>query len=262
MFKLFNFGESINGYDYKVINEREARASAGLMFLFGIISLFYFILTQNLFYAEAFSITFIIEFFIRIFINPLYAPYMIIGSWVVRNQKPEWVEASPKKFAWVLGLLLGLVMGYYVIFNVLTPARLIICLICLVLLYVEAVFGICLGCIIYKKLNFKLQNCPGGVCEMGWQKPKRLNPIISILLISILFGGLYYNLKEYRYSPIRDKAFAQEVADDEAFLNGEDKENSTVEDINSSTSSKDCTPPQFAIDMGHKEIWLKHHGCK
>lgn len=261
MFKIFNFGESVKGYDYKVINEREARASAGLMFLFGIVSLFYFILTKDLFYAEAFSITFIIEFFIRIFINPLYAPYMIIGSWIVRNQKPEWVEASPKKFAWVLGLLLGLVMGYYVIFNILTPARLIICLICLALLYLEAVFGICLGCIIYKKLNFKLQNCPGGVCEMGWEKPKRLNPLVSITLIFILFGSLYYSLKVGRYSPIKDKEFAKELAEDEAFLNEDDSSDDSNDEIESKDNNS-CTPPKWAIDMGHKEMWLKHHGCK
>jgi hypothetical protein len=256
VFKLFSFGENISGYEYKVINEREARASAGLMFLFGIVSLFYFMLTQDLLYAEAFSITFIIEFFIRIFINPLLAPYMIIGSWIVRSQKPEWVEASPKKFAWVLGLILGLVMGYYVVFNILTPARLIICVVCLVLLYLEAVFGLCLGCIIYKKLNLKLQNCPGGVCEMGWEKPKRLNPIIAVSLVAILFGGLYFNLKEYRYSPIKDKEFAKEVAEDEEFLN---------EDINDeakSAKNKDCTPPEAVIAMGHKQMWLEHHGCK
>jgi hypothetical protein len=257
MLKIFSFGESVYEYNYKVINEREARASAGIMFLFGVVSLFYFILTQDLLYAEAFSITFILEFFIRIFINPLYAPYMIISSLIVRSQKPEWVEASPKKFAWVLGLILGLVMGYYVVFNVLTPARMIICLICLTLLYLEAVFGICLGCIIYKKLNFKLQNCPGGMCEMGWQKPKRLNSVVAVVFVSILFSGLYYSLKAYRYTPIQDKQFAKELAEDEAFLSEEDSEDKAQNSV-----KEDCTPPKAVVAMGHKEMWLEHHGCK
>lgn len=43
MTNIFQFGEEVPGYDYPVINERDARASAGIMFLFGIISLFSFI---------------------------------------------------------------------------------------------------------------------------------------------------------------------------------------------------------------------------
>ena len=76
MAKIFQFGEEVPGYDYRVINERDARSSAGIMFLFGIISFFSFIMTRNLFWAEVFSLTFILEFAIRVFVNPLYAPYM------------------------------------------------------------------------------------------------------------------------------------------------------------------------------------------
>jgi len=29
------------------------------------------------------------------------------------------------------------------------------------------------------------------------------------------------------------------------------------------TVEKDkCTPPEWAIKMGHKDMWLEHHGCK
>jgi len=253
---FFNFGEKVSEYEFKVINEREARASAGIMFLLGTISLFNFILTKNLFFAEVFSVTFILEFFIRIFINPLYAPYMMLGSLFVRNQKPEWVEAKPKRFAWVLGLLLGVVMGYFILFNILTPARLIVCLLCLFLLYMESVFGICLGCMLYKALNFKLEKCPGDVCEV-WKKPKRLNPIIMLLVVITVLSGSYLGLKNTKYAPTKDDlAFQKELADDEAFLNGTDEDNK--EQVN----SKDCTPPQWVLEIGHKEMWLEHHGCK
>jgi len=246
---FLNFGEKISEFDFKVINEREARASAGIMFLLGTISLFNFILTKNLFFAEVFSLTFIVEFIIRIFVNPLYAPYMMLGSLFVRNQKPEWVEAKPKKFAWVLGLMLGALMGYFILFNILTPVRLITCLLCLFLLYMEAVFGICLGCMIYKKLNFKLHKCPGDICEV-WQKPKRVNSIIIILVIAGFFAASYYGLKLTKYVPSKDDiAFQKELKEDNAFISGKDKD-------------KDCTPPQLAIDIGHKELWLEHHGCK
>jgi len=259
---FFNFGEKTSEYDFKVINEREARASAGIMFLLGIISLFNFIMTKDLFFAEVFSVTFILEFVIRIFINPLYAPYMMLGSFFVRNQKPEWVEAKPKKFAWVLGLLLGVVMGYFILFNILTPARLITCLICLILLYAESVFGVCLGCMLYKKLNFKLEKCPGDVCEV-WQKPKRANPIVMLLVAAGFLAASYYGLKLTKYAPSKaDIAFQQELEEDNAFISGEEKEETPAKETNNTSTNKDCTPPQWAIDMGHKEMWLEHHGCK
>ena len=51
---FLNFGEKIDGYDYKVINERDARASAGIMFLLGILSLFTVHLYRTIFWAELF----------------------------------------------------------------------------------------------------------------------------------------------------------------------------------------------------------------
>ncbi len=247
---LFNFGEKVDEYDYKVINEREARSSAGIMFLFGIISLFSFILTKNLFYAEVFTITFILEFLIRIIINPLYAPYMILGSLFVSNQKPEWVEAKPKQFAWILGMILGLIMTYFILYDIVTPLRISICILCLVLLFTESAFGICLGCMVYNKFNVKTQNCPGGVCESNWTKPKRLNKFVGILFIIVLFVTTYNVMKNIRYADGIDNKYSKAIADDKAF-----------KDVPNTKAKSDCNPPQWAIDMGHKELW-KEHNCK
>ncbi|KAA0450382.1 MAG: DUF4395 domain-containing protein, partial [Candidatus Thioglobus sp.] len=142
---IISFGETVEGYDYKVINERDARSSAGIMLVLGMISLFILFLTQNLFWAEVFTITFIIEFFIRVFISPKYAPYMLLGSLLVINQTPDWVDAKPKKFAWIVGLIIGAVMSYFIIFNILSPVRLLTCLLCLFLFFSESALGICWG---------------------------------------------------------------------------------------------------------------------
>lgn len=182
---FFNFGEKIDEFDYKVINEREARASAGIMFLVGLLSLFSVYIFRTLLWAEFFSITFIFEFFIRLTLSPKYAPYMLLGELVVHNQKPEWVEAKPKKFAWALGMILGLIMAYYILFDVITMMRLGVCLICLSLLFLESSFGICLGCILYDMLNIKLNRCPGGICEV--QKIKPYNSKKLLLLIGFIF---------------------------------------------------------------------------
>ena len=261
MNKIFQFGQKVDEYDFKVINERDARASAGIMFLLGMLSLFSFILTQNLFWANLFTITFIIEFIVRVFVNPIYSPYMILGSLIVSNQEPDWVEASPKKFAWILGVILGFIMSYFILFDIMTPARLLTCLLCLFLLYMEAVFGICLGCIIYKRLNIKLYKCPGGVCEMPKNKKSKMPKIIILFLFIAMFYGVFYSLKTYKYNNTTSSNLTQEQIDDMEF----EKENKDEESDKITIEKKideDCQAPEWAINMGHKEKWLKHHGCK
>jgi len=196
---FLNFGEKIDGYDYKVINERDARASAGIMFLLGLLSLFSVHLYRTIFWAELFSITFILEFFVRVLINPKYAPYMLIGGLVVSNQQPDWVEAKPKRFAWLLGMILGVIMTYYIIFDVITPVRLGICWLCLFLMFVESVFGICLGCLLYKKLKWKTYNCPGGICDVP-PPPYNKRKLVIIVAFLGLFFLTYVGLKSYKFN--------------------------------------------------------------
>lgn len=197
---FFNFGEKVPEFDFRVINEREARASAGIMFLLGILSLFSVFTLRTLIWAEFFSITFILEFIVRMFINPKYAPYMLLGSLIVYNQKPEWVEAKPKKFSWSLGLLLGGIMTYYIIFDVISLVRLSICVVCLVLLFVESAFGICLGCVLYHQLQIQLQKCPGGICEVQTKKKDIKKQVMVLLIFVLLFISFYFLLEYLKYS--------------------------------------------------------------
>ena len=199
---FFNFGEKVDDFDFKVINERDARASAGIMFLFGLLSLFSVFTLRTLLWAELFSLTFIFEFFIRTVINPKYAPYMLLGSLFVANQEPEWVEAKPKQFAWVLGMILGLLMTYFIVFDVISPLRLIICLLCMFLLFLESAFGICLGCLLYSKLNIKLNRCAGGVCNVPVKRKIKGRLLILFLTLSF-FSLVYYQLIEGRYAEVK-----------------------------------------------------------
>jgi len=260
MAKIFEFGEEIERYDYKVINERDARASAGIMFLLGTITLGHFLMTRNLFWANLFTITFILEFIIRVFINPKYAPYMVLGSLIVSNQEPEWVEARPKKFAWALGLILGAIMSYFIIFNIMTPARLLTCLLCLLLLFLESAFGICLGCILYKKLNVKLYKCPGGVCEVSQEKKSLMPKLLTIVLYGIIFYGIFWGLKTYKYDGYTTSKLTQAQKDEMEFEQEDDEDTANTKE--EAKTNKDCTPPQWAIEIGHRDMWLEHHGCK
>ena len=199
---MFNFGEKIDEFDFKVINEREARASAGLMFLFGILSIFSVFTLRTLLWVELFSLTFVFEFFIRTVINPKYAPYMLLGSLFVANQQPEWVEAKPKQFAWILGIFLGILMTYFIAFDVVSPFRLLTCLTCMALLFLESAFGICLGCILYGKLNIKLNRCPGGVCEVPVKRKVKGRWLILALTVT-LFSLTYAQLVNGRYAEVK-----------------------------------------------------------
>ena len=176
MSKVFGFGEVVDGYAVKVLNEREARAGAGLLFLFAFISFINCMVTQSLLVTQIFIGVFLVEFMIRVLINPKYAPSLVMGRFMVNNQVPEYVGANQKRFAWALGLGLAvLLFGLTILFPSSTPIGEeslhnaligLSCMICLVLLYFESVFGICLGCKIYNKFNKdEAQYCPGGVCE-------------------------------------------------------------------------------------------------
>lgn len=168
MSKIFGFGEIVEGYNIPVLNEREIRASAGLLFVMMFITI-----TQagghGNFTPLKYAVTiFLTDILIRVFINPKYAPTLIIGRWIVRNQVPEYVGAAQKKFAWIIGIILAIVMFVLqVVVNSFSPITGLICLICLIFLFFESAFGICIGCKVYSLIyKEKAQYCPGEVCDI------------------------------------------------------------------------------------------------
>ena len=142
---LFQFGENVKGYDIPVLNEREARAGAGILLLPAVFSFAYSYLVHDFTFTKIFVTFFMIDFFIRIFISPHYAPTLIMGRFFVQNQKPEYVGARQKRFAWSIGFILSVVMFLIiVVFEVMTPIKIVICLLCIALLFSETAFGICI----------------------------------------------------------------------------------------------------------------------
>src|SRR5215207_2718528 len=140
---LIQFGENVEGYNIRVLNEREIRASAGILFLATFIALM-FILFKNNFLPIKYVITiFLADFIIRVFVNPKFSPTLIIGRLIVSNQVPEYVGARQKKFAWGIGVFLSMAMFVLlIIINATGPFTGIVCLLCLIFLFFESVFGI------------------------------------------------------------------------------------------------------------------------
>ncbi len=191
MNKIVQFGENVKPYATPVLNEREIRAAAGILFLLTFISLM-LILFKNNFIPIKYVITFFFsDFIIRVLINPQFAPTLIIGRMIVRNQVPEYVGANQKRFAWKIGLALSASMFFFmVIKNSYSPITGVICLICLVFLFFESSFGICLGCKLYSLVNKeKTQYCPGEVCT---EKSREDIQNISSGQLLIVFGFTLY----------------------------------------------------------------------
>jgi hypothetical protein len=151
---IFQFGELRPEYQIPVLNERAVRAAAGILFLLGLISFMNAWLTGNFQPTRVFVLSFLMEFTVRIFVNPRFAPIMILGQWMVRKQEPQWCGAPQKRFAWAIGFVLAVVMLYLVVLNnVIGPINLIVCSMCLILLFFETAFGICIGCKLYNFFN-------------------------------------------------------------------------------------------------------------
>ena len=193
MNSVIQFGEKVPGYEIPVLNEREIRASAGILFLATFISLM-LILFKNNFLPIKYVITiFLTDFIIRVFINPKYSPSLIIGRLIVRNQAPEYVGAQQKKFAWIIGLILSATMfTFMVVVNSYSPITGIICLICLIFLFFESAFGICLGCKFYSLFyGKKAQYCPGEVCDKRSKQDIQKTSFVQVLVVVAFIAYVY-----------------------------------------------------------------------
>ncbi len=200
---FFTYGEKVEGYDVRVINEREARAAAGILFAIGILSLTNAVMLSHGVVTRYFISFFTLDFLIRV-INPSYSPSMLLGRFFVQNQTPEYVGAAQKRFAWGLGLLLALPMFYLLVINWQpNPLKVFVCIICLLLLLSESAFSICLGCKIYNLvMSSKATHCPGGVCEITrkekiqtFNTAQKIITLLTALIVGVGSYAYFYKLE-------------------------------------------------------------------
>lgn len=196
------FGETVEGYDIPVLNEREIRGAAGILFLFMLISFMNIMFKANFLMIKYFITVFMLDMGIRVFINPKYSPSLIIARFMVRNQTPQYVGAAQKKFAWYIGLTLSTAMFIHmIVFNAYGPINGFSCLICMILMFFEVAFGICIGCKIYGLFNKgKVQYCPGEVCELkDRHEIQKTTPtqLLVLLAFGILLAAMVYFFNDY-----------------------------------------------------------------
>lgn len=250
MSSFFSFGERLEGYAVPVLNERAVRAAAGIVFFFAVVSFMNAWLIGNFQPTRVFVVAFLIDFTLRIFVNPKFAPSLILGQWMVRRQQPEWGGAPQKRFAWAIGFVLAVVMLYLVVIqHVIGPINLIVCAACLVLLFFETAFGICIGCKVYNAFHKdQAQLCPGGVCEFvptrgaggSWKQ----------VAVVLAFAGVVV-------------AWTSHVAANDPYARSAPEAVATMPaPQRDAAEAERCKVPDFAKAMGHEEKWKLHNNCK
>ncbi len=162
-----SLGTTTQDHSHPVFNERAIRASAGLLFLFGFSGWMTASLTGDFSLLRAFGAFFMLEMFLRLFVSTRFTPTLFIADFLVRNQRPEWVDAAPKKTAWSLGfamvMLACFMMGWLQIQNEISLA---LCAVCLTFLFAEAAVGFCVGCWLHMRFaKDKPRHCSGDVCN-------------------------------------------------------------------------------------------------
>jgi hypothetical protein len=188
--RTISFGQRISGLaaDGKelhapVFNENEVRAAAGLTMAIGAVAFCYAYFTGNYVPLRVVASVFFVEFLIRVTAGLQYSPIGVIARALTFRQPPEWVSAKPKRFAWTLGL--AMTMAMTIITNIPIHGYLprTICLICLTLMWMEAVLGLCLGCEIHGLMVRRgwtakdpaFEVCAQGACEVPWRTPSDRN---------------------------------------------------------------------------------------
>ena len=203
----FAFGEVVPGYTIPVLNEREIRAAAGILFLGTFIALMIIMFKGNFVPVKYVVTLFFSDFLVRVFVSPRYSPTLVLGRLIVSNQNPEYVGAKQKKFSWIIGLVLSATMFVLmVLVNSYSPITGIICFVCLIFLFFESAFGICLGCkfynIFYKE---KAQYCPGEICDVKAKQPiqKTSGAQLMMLLafIALAFGIAFFFNESFKAKP-------------------------------------------------------------
>lgn len=191
------FGETVAGYTIPVFNEREIRGAAGILFLFMIISFLTVMFTGNFLLIKYFITVFMLDMAIRLFINPKYSPSLTIARFMVRNQTPDYVGAAQKKFAWGIGFALSATMFVHmVLLNSYGVFNGLACFICMILMFFELAFGICIGCKLYGWFyKEKAQYCPGEICELKDRQPIQETSAKQwavVVLFGVFILGMYY----------------------------------------------------------------------
>jgi hypothetical protein len=157
------------------VDEHQARAAAGITLALGAVAFVYANFDKLFWPIRSVSAFFFVDFMLRATAGLERSPSGMVARWMTRRQAPQWVSAKPKRFAWTLGLVMALAMAAITNSGIHGPLPRTICLVCLTLMWMEAVLGLCLGCEIYGVMvrrgwrapDEAFEICANGACDLG-----------------------------------------------------------------------------------------------
>ena len=176
-----SFGQRISGLapdgtelNAAVFDENAVRAAAGLTMVLGAVAFGFAYFEAQYIPLQVVSTVFFVEFLTRLTFGLRYSPMGVVAGAATLRRAPDWVSAKPKRFAWTLGL--GIAFSMMVITNSGVRGMLprTICAVCLTLMWMESVLGVCLGCKIHALLVRRgwatkdpaFEICAHGECEL------------------------------------------------------------------------------------------------
>jgi Domain of unknown function (DUF4395) len=81
---------------------------------------------------------------------------------------------------------------FLVVVNAYSPITGIICLICLLFLFFESAFGICLGCKFYPLFfKGKAQYCPGEICDVRSKQDIQKTSGVQLLIVFVFAAFIF-----------------------------------------------------------------------
>ena len=138
---------------FPVVNERAVRATAGIVMVLATIAIAIAYFDKNYTPVRVISVFVAADYALRQVagLTPL-SPIGTLASFLVRNQTPEWVGATQKRFAWALALSMVLLIAILTNAGVRGVGIPLIGITLIGLLWFESVVGFCVGCFVYSRL--------------------------------------------------------------------------------------------------------------
>ena len=147
-------GLTVDGAELRaaVFDENQVRAAAGLTMVLGAVAFNLAYFKHQYIPLQLVSTLFFVDFVARLTFGIRNSPVGMVARVMTFRRTPDWVSAKPKRFAWTLGM--GMAFSMMVITNSGIRGTLprTICIICLTLMWMESVLGVCLGCKIHALL--------------------------------------------------------------------------------------------------------------
>lgn len=171
------YGQRVQGLSHDgravvagVFDENQVRAAAGLTLVAGAVAFVYAYFAKVYLPIQIVTALFFVEFVFRVTLGIHKSPLGLVARWLTCRQEPHWASAQPKRFAWTLGLVMSFSMMVITNAGIRGALPLTICLVCLVLMWLEAVLGLCLGCEIhglFVRLNWTRKDAAYEICAHG-----------------------------------------------------------------------------------------------